>query len=371
LVVEVGYSLVARHSILASGEEFSEGTIEDLIAVSERTAPPVYIIAEIGSVHDGSLGNALHLIDVAAECGANAVKFQTHIAEAETLPNAPAPPFFTSEPRFDYFRRTSFTRDQWKTLKLACEKRGVTFLSSPFSGEALDLLEVLGVSQYKVPSGEVTNLPLLEKIACLGKPVILSSGMSTWNELDRAVEVIRKEHNHLTILQCTSQYPCAYERVGLNVMLEMRSRYGLPVGLSDHTLTPYATYAAVTLGASVIERHVTFSRRMYGSDAKHSLEPGEFAELIRGVRALEVMLASRVDKNDLSRLEEMKQTFEKSLIALVEIPAGAIIAREMLGIRKPGTGLSAARLDEVVGKRASRAIQAATILTVRDIEGME
>ena len=339
--------------------------------MSKRTVPPVYIIAEIGSVHDGSLGNALHLVDLAAECGANAVKFQTHIAEAETLPNAPSPPFFNSEPRFDYFRRTSFTPDQWKTLKLACEKRGVTFLSSPFSEEAVGLLELLGVSQYKIPSGEVTNLPLLEKIARLGKPVILSSGMSTWSELDRAVEVIRKEHNRITLLQCTSEYPCSYERVGLNAMLEMQQRYGVPVGLSDHTLTPYATYAAVTLGARVIERHVTFSRSMYGSDAKHSLEPSEFAELVRGVRALEVMLTSQVDKNDLSRLQEMKQTFEKSLVARVDIPAGTIIAREMLGIRKPGTGLSAARLEEVVGKRTIRAIPAATLLTLRDIEGVE
>jgi N-acetylneuraminate synthase len=252
---------------------------------------PVYLIAEIGSVHDGSLGNALRLVEVASECGANAVKFQTHIPEAETLPGAPSPSYFRQEARFDYFRRTSFTIDQWNVIREACQKHGVAFLSSPFSEEAVDLLERLEMTQYKVPSGEVTNLPLLEKIAQLKKPIILSSGMSNWAELDRAVAVIRKHHTKLTILQCTSEYPCSYERVGLNVMLEMKERYGLPVGLSDHTVTPYATYAAVTLGASMIERHVTFSRKMYGSDAKHSLEPGEFAELVRGVRALEVILA--------------------------------------------------------------------------------
>lgn len=330
----------------------------------------VFIIAEIGSVHDGSMGNALRLVDVAAECGADAVKFQTHIGEAESLANAPAPSFFSAESRLSYFKRTSFSLEQWKTLARVSAERGLVFLSSPFSEEAVELLERVGVNQYKVPSGEVTNLPLLERIARLKKPIILSSGMSSWNELDRAVEVIRREHNQLTILQCTSEYPCAYERVGLNVMLEMRDRYQSPVGLSDHTLTPYASYAAVTLGASIIERHVTFSRKMYGSDAKHSLEPDEFTELIKGVRALEVILASQVDKNDLSRLGGMKEIFEKSLVALVDICEGAIITREMLGIKKPGSGIPAARLYEVVGKRMRRAVSADTLLKFGDVQGL-
>jgi N-acetylneuraminate synthase len=342
---------------------------EDTV-MRDLSASPIFLIAEIGSVHDGSLGNALRLVEVASECGANAVKFQTHIPEAETLRAAPSPAYFNQESRFDYFRRTSFTLEQWSVIKDACEKHGVAFLSSPFSEEAVDLLERLGMARYKIPSGEVTNLPLIDKIARLGKPIILSSGMSDWSELDRAVAVIRKHHSRLTILQCTSEYPCSYERVGLNVMLEMKQRYGLPVGLSDHTITPYATYAAVTLGASVIERHLTFNRKMYGSDAKHSLEPPEFAELVTGVRALEVMSAAKVDKNDLSGLEEMKAIFEKSIVALVDIPAGAILRRDMLGIKKPGTGLSAARIEEVVGRRVSRAISAASILTQPDIEGM-
>lgn len=330
----------------------------------------VFVIAEIGSVHDGSMGNALRLVDVAAECGADAVKFQTHIGEAESLAHAPAPSFFSAESRLSYFKRTSFSLEQWETLARVSAERGLAFLSSPFSEEAVELLERVGVRQYKVPSGEVTNLPLLEKIARLKKPIILSSGMSSWNELDRAVEVIRREHNQLTILQCTSEYPCAYERVGLNVMLEMRDRYQSPIGLSDHTLTPYASYAAVTLGASIIERHVTFSRKMYGSDAKHSLEPDEFTELIKGVRALEVILASPVDKNDLSRLGEMKEIFEKSLVALVDICEGAIITPEMLGIKKPGSGIPAARLYEVVGKRMRRAVSADTLLKLGDVQGL-
>ena len=328
----------------------------------------VVIIAEIGSVHDGSFGNALRLIDTAADCGADAVKFQTHIAEAETLRDAPMPPYFKGEPRYEYFQRTGFTRDQWAVLKAHCEQKGLLFLSSPFSVEAVELLERLSIAQYKIPSGEVTNLPMLELIAKTGKPIMLSSGMSSWSELDQAVDVIRRYHDRLTVLQCTSEYPCPYAEVGLNVMLEIKARYDQPVGLSDHTLDNYAVFAAVTLGASVIEKHLTFSRQMYGSDAKHSLEPPEFAELIRGVRAIETMLARRVDKDNISRFREMKEIFQKSVTANVDIPAGTIISREMVSVRKPGTGIPAARIDDIVGKKAARLIKANTVLFWPDIE---
>jgi N,N'-diacetyllegionaminate synthase len=327
-----------------------------------------FIIAEVGSVHDGSLGNALCLIDAAAECGVDAVKFQTHIAEAETLPDAPMPPFFKGEPRFEYFKRTGFTFEQWQRVKERCDQRSVMFLSSPFSETAVDLLERVGIQQYKIPSGEISNLPMLEKIAQLGKPVLLSSGMSSWAELDLAVQTVRKCHGQLTVLQCTSEYPCSYERVGLNVMTEMQKRYGLPVGLSDHTLTSYATFAAVTLGATVIERHFAFSRKMYGSDARHSLEPGEMADLVRGIRAIETMLAAKIDKSETSSFVEMKRVFEKSLVVLRDIPAGTVLAREMIGIKKPGTGIPPVRLKEVVGKRTLRAVKSDTVLMSNDIE---
>ncbi|MGK7873253.1 MAG: N-acetylneuraminate synthase family protein [Xenococcaceae cyanobacterium] len=326
------------------------------------------MIAEVGSVHDGSFGNAKRLIDLAAECGADAVKFQTHIAWTETLRDAPMPPYFTGEPRYEYFERTGFSFEQWQAIKAHCEEQGVEFLSSPFSIEAVELLEQVGVGRYKIPSGEVTNLPLLEAIAQTNKPVLLSSGMSSWAELDEAVNTILRSHNRLTVLQCTSEYPCPYENVGLNVMLEMKKRYKLPVGLSDHTLTNYSAFAAVTLGASVIEKHLTFSRKMYGSDAKHSLEPDDFTQLVQGIRAIEIMLANPVDKQDVERFRTMKQTFEKSLVSLVDIPAGAAIAPEMIGIKKPGTGLPAARYNEVIGRRAVRQISANQILHQTDIE---
>ncbi len=328
----------------------------------------VMVIAEVGSVHDGSFGNAQRLIDVAAECGADVVKLQTHIASAETLRDAPMPPYFTGEARHEYFERTAFTLQQWETLNAYCESKGVEFLSSPFSVEAVDLLEKVGVKRYKIPSGEITNVPMIEVIARTGKPLLLSSGMSDWAQLDAAVNTILRHHDRLTVLQCTSEYPCPYERVGLNVMMQMQERYKLPVGLSDHTLTNYAAYAAVVLGASVVEKHLTFSRQMYGSDARHSIEPQEFANLIRGIRAIEVMLANPINKDDTSSYREMKEVFEKSLVSLVDIPAGATITREMVGVKKPGTGVPAAKLDEVVGRRTTRFIRADSLLMPADIE---
>jgi N-acetylneuraminate synthase len=192
--------------------------------------------------------------------------------------------------------------------------------------------------------------------------------MSSWAELDAAVNVVLRRHKHIVVLQCTSEYPCPVERVGLNVMIEMRERYGLPVGLSDHTLTPYLSYAAVALGAEVVERHVTFSRKMYGSDAGHSMEPAEFAELVRGIRTIERALSTRIDKDDLCGLREMKKTFEKSIVALVAIPAGVRIEREMVGIKRPGIGLAPSRLEQIIGRRTVRKIEGGCSIVEEDID---
>jgi len=340
--------------------------------MSNKRAPlhehsSVLIIAEVGSVHDGSLGNAMRLIDVAAACGADVVKFQTHISEAETLRDAPMPAYFVGEPRFEYFERTGFTREEWHALKAHCDEAGIEFLSSPFSIEAVDLLEEVGVVRYKVPSGEVTNLPYLKRMAETGKPILLSSGMSNWAELDAAVEAIRAYHDRLTVLQCSSEYPCLPEQVGLNVLHEIRDRYGLPFGLSDHTLTACSAYAAVVLGASVIEKHLTFSQKMYGSDAKHSLEPQAFGDLVLGVRAIQAMLAARVDKDDIERYAEMKRIFEKSIVAAVDIPEGAVLERDMLAFKKPGTGIPTSRLADVLGRRTRRTLEADDFVSEEDL----
>lgn len=326
----------------------------------------ITLIAEIGSVHDGSYGNACKLIEAAAAAGADAVKFQTHIAEAESLPNAPSPGYFSAEPRMAYFRRTGFDAEQWRGLKAECERSGVTFLSSPFSHEAVELLEAVGVGSYKIASGEVSNLPLLERIAETGKPVLLSSGMSDWAELDRAVEALRPG-GPLTVMQCTSAYPCPPERAGLNLLAEMRARYELPVGFSDHSDGLTAAIAAATLGATVIEKHFTFSRLMYGSDAANACEPAAFAELAKALREVAAMQSHPVDKDDLAPYRDMKRIFEKSVVTARPLAAGQALTRDDIAFKKPGDGIPAADYRALLGRNLARDLPADQQLKTDDL----
>jgi sialic acid synthase SpsE len=336
---------------------------------AEPSVRSVFVIAEVGSVHDGSFGNAHKLVELAAECGADAVKFQTHIAAAETLRNAPMPPYFKGEPRFDYFERTGFSLVQWKALAAHAKQSRIEFISSPFSIAAVELLEQVGVHRYKIPSGEVTNLPMLDVIGRTGKQVLLSSGMSNWGELDAAVDTLKRHHHDVVVLQCTSAYPCPDERVGLNVIGEMAARWGLSVGYSDHTHDNHAAFAAAALGAVAVEKHLTFSRRMYGSDAANASEPDQFRDLVKGLRAIATMRAHPVDKNDLAPYRDMKRVFEKSIVAAIDIPVGTVIAPAMVSMKKPGDGLPASRLPDVIGKPARRRIRTDALIAMADLDG--
>ncbi len=324
------------------------------------------IIAEIGSVHDGSFGNAVKLIQAAAACGADVAKFQTHIAAAETTRNAPMPAYFKGEPRFEYFERTGFTEQQWHGLQQTCRDVGIRFLSSPFSIEAVDLLERVGADLYKVPSGETTNTPLLERLAQTGKPVLLSTGMSDWAEIDRAVTIL-KQGGPLCVMQCTSAYPCPPERVGLNVLEEMRRRYEVEIGYSDHTLGIGAACAAAALGATAIEKHFTFSKLMYGSDAAHSMEPAEFRNFCQALREIWAMQAHPVDKDDLAPYRDMKRIFEKSVVAAGDIPAGTVLTPQMLAFKKPGDGIPAAAWRSLVDRKTRRDLTADTKISEEDL----
>lgn len=337
-------------------------------ALANISPVPVLIIAEAGMNHDGSLGNAMRMVETAAACGADAVKFQLHDADAETVRDAPSPPYFTTETRYEYFQRTAFTDDQWRTLRECCDHAGIEFVCSPFSLEAVERLERIGVSRYKVPSGEITNTALVAAMAATGRPLVISSGMSSWDELDAAVETAVALNAEVTIMQCTSEYPCPPEHVGLNVLAELEARYNRPVGLSDHTLGLYAAFAAVALGARSIEKHFTLSKELYGPDAALAAEPAELRDLVSGVRAIETMLLSRVDKNDVTSLREMKRVFEKSVVALVDIPGGATIDAAMLGMKKPGTGIPARRLPEIVGRVTRAPISADSVISESDID---
>jgi N,N'-diacetyllegionaminate synthase len=312
---------------------------------------PALVIAEIGNNHDGSVPQAEQLVDAAADAGADAVKFQTHIAEAEMHPSTPTPPHF-SEPRWEFTKRMELTLEDHLHLKAYTERRGLIFFSSPFSQEAVDMLERVEVPLYKIASGEVTNPPLIEAVAATGRPVLLSTGMSGIEDIERAVEILRASGSDVLVLQCTSNYPCPPEKVNLRAMPALGARFGIPYGLSDHTPDIFTSVAAAALGASAIEKHFTLSKDLYGPDHHASLVPEELARLVVGVREVEAALGTAAKVRD-AALDPARATFEKSVVTRVAIPSGTVIEREMLTTKRPGSGIPAVRLDDVVGRRAS------------------
>jgi N-acetylneuraminate synthase len=327
------------------------------------------LIGEVGQAHDGSLGLAHAFVDVIADAGADAVKFQTHIAEAESTPSEPfRVPFSRQDAsRYDYWRRTAFDEEQWAGLAAHAGARDVLFLSSPFSLEAVDLLTRIGVPGWKIGSGEVSNGPLLDRVARTALPVLLSSGMSGYDELDGAAERLRG--SAFAVLQCTSAYPAPPEQLGLNVLEELRARYGAPVGLSDHSGTIFPSLAAVSLGARVVEVHVTLSREMFGPDVPASVTSAEFRELCAGVRFIAAALEHPVDKDAAAGgMGEMRRLFTRSLVTTRALEAGAVLEDGDLASRKPGTGIPATDRPRVLGRRVARAVDPGTLLSEADLE---
>ncbi|MHA6279859.1 N-acetylneuraminate synthase family protein [Salinimicrobium sp. CAU 1759] len=315
------------------------------------------LIAEIGQAHEGSLGMAFSYIDALAQTGVDAVKFQVHLAEAESSIHEPFRVKFSEQDktRFDYWKRMEFSPEEWKLLKFRCKERGVEFLASPFSNAAVDLLEELDVQRYKIGSGEVTNFLLLEKIARTGKPVILSSGMSSFQELDAAVDFLKKRKVEVTVLQCTTSYPTTPENYGLNVLAKLKERYKIPVGYSDHSAKTEACIAAAALGAEILEFHAVFDRRSFGPDAASSLEIEEIKYLVNAVQNIRIALDHPVNKNDNTGFTDLKNIFEKSLAVNKSLSKGYKLKFEDLEAKKPkGHGVDASRFEEVIGSELTQ-----------------
>jgi N-acetylneuraminate synthase len=329
------------------------------------------IIAEVAQAHDGSLGAAHAFIDAAAKAGVDAIKFQTHIAAAESTPGEPWRVKFSPQDatRYDYWKRMEFREEQWHGLKQHAAERRLMFLSSPFSLEAVDLLDRVGVAAWKVASGEVSNGPMFERMAATGLPILLSTGMSPLDEIDATIEQIKAKRLPVAVLQCTSMYPTPPEKIGLNVIPFFRERYHCAVGLSDHSGTIYAGLAAATLGVEVLEVHMTLSREAFGPDVPASLLTSELSQLVDGIRAIETMQAHPVDKDEVAReMAPMRDLFTKSVVACVDLPEGTRLNTEHLTVKKPGTGISANRLQDLVGRRVRRLIKADELLQEEDFE---
>lgn len=331
---------------------------------------PCMIIGEVGLAHDGSLGLAHAFIDAIADAGADAVKFQAHIADAESTPAEPWRVAFSrqDESRYDYWKRTEFTERQWAGLKEHADQRGLLFLCSPFSTQAVAMLAGIGVKAWKWPSGELGNLALVDQAIDDAIPIFISTGMSPWEEIDEVVSRLKERDVPVAVMQCTSNYPCPPESVGLNLLDDLRRRYGCPVGLSDHSGTVYPGLAAAALGVDLLEVHVALSREMFGPDVSSSVTTGELRQLVEGVRLIERMRLNPVDKDRMAEtLKPMRDLFTKSVVARVDLPAGQALSEEHLDVRKPGTGIPAAKLSEVVGRRLRRPVKAKELIGFDDL----
>ncbi|PYQ78687.1 MAG: polyhydroxyalkanoate biosynthesis repressor PhaR [Acidobacteria bacterium] len=333
---------------------------------SRRVGPgePCFVIAEAGINHNGDPTLAAELLDAAAAAGADAFKIQTHFPEHEMLRSG-ATAAYVGESLFDLLTRTALSREAHVELRDRAAKKGIVFLSTPFSREAADFLESIGVPAFKTGSGELTNLPLQQHIARKHRPMIISTGMSTPEEIDRTVQTVRAEGTPFALMHCTSTYPTPYEHVELGCIDWLHDLYGVPVGFSDHTLGGYMALAAVASGAALFEKHFTTSRSLPGPDQQGSMEPRELEDVVRGIRAIE--RARGATKKIQPGEQDVRNMAHHSVVSIRDIAAGATIAAGDVWAKRPGTGIPARQLGEVVGRKTNHAIAKDRLITWDDL----
>ncbi len=330
----------------------------------------VYVIAEAGVNHNGDLARALEMIDVAAEAGADAVKFQTFAADRLVTASAPKAAYQAAATgaggQQEMLAALELTRSDYEKLQDRCASRNITFLSTPFEEESADILESLDVPAFKLPSGEINNLPFLRYVATKGRPMIVSTGMADMEEVASAVAAIEEAGNdQIVLLHCLSQYPADPKEANLRAMTTMET-FGYPVGYSDHTPGSAVTLAAVALGASVIEKHFTLDQSLPGPDHKASLIPEELATLVTGIRTVEDCLGDGRKRRQPSE-EDTARVARKSLVAAVDIEIGAVIEPDMIVMRRPGVGIAPGELERVLGRRPRRRISRDSMLDWADL----
>lgn len=319
----------------------------------------VFVIAEAGVNHNGNIEIAKQLIDAASEAGADAVKFQTFQADSLVCRTAKKAEYQLettdrTETQYDMLKKLELTPQMHRELIEHCLKRNIMFLSTPFDLESIKLLSELGMQIYKIPSGEITNLPYLREIAKQQKKIILSTGMSSMDEVKAAVNVLKNNGTEeLTLLHCNTQYPTPISDVNLLAMVKMREETGLPVGYSDHTQGIEVPIAAAALGAEVIEKHFTLDRKMEGPDHKASLEPQELMQMVVGIRKIESALGSKIKQVSESEMTNVA-IVRKSIVAAANIKRGEKYTEKNITTKRPATGISPMLWDEIIGKTADR-----------------
>jgi N,N'-diacetyllegionaminate synthase len=347
-------------------------TPETTLRIGQRNigrGEPVFIIAEAGVNHNGDLALARQLVDVAAHAGADAVKFQTFKAEKVVSPQAPKAGYQlqttgADESQLELVKRLELPFEAFRELFVYCQDKGILFLSTPFDEESADFLDALGVAAFKVPSGEITNLPFLTHVARKGKPLIVSTGMSYLGEVETAVRAIVEAGNrNIVLLHCVSNYPADPSDANLRAMRTLSAAFGMPVGFSDHTLGLEVALAAVSLGACMLEKHFTLDRNLPGPDHRASLEPDQLKALVQGIRNVEAALGHG-RKEPAASETNTAGAARRSLVAGRDIPAGTMLSEEDIALKRPGTGLPPALWPYLLGRTARVAIPAGTLLTL-------
>ena len=328
---------------------------------------PVFIIAEAGINHNGDVALAKKLIDAAKDAGADAVKFQAFTAEKLVTTHAPMASYQkkntgSTSSQQTLLKKLELTLPNFEELKMYCDAHGIIFLTAVHSEDVLHAVNKL-VPAHKIASGDITNLPFLQKVARTKRPIILSTGMATLAEVQEAVNVLKKEKNHrIILLHCTSNYPCHFDEVNLYAMQTLNKKLNLPVGYSDHTQGFMVGAMAVALGACVLEKHFTLDKNLPGPDHKASLTPHELTEFVHAVRDAHKALGTGIKKPSPNE-EEIKKLVRKSIIASSTIEKGETITKDMLIIKRPGTGMPPKFLATIIGKKARKKIQADTLIT--------
>ena len=320
-----------------------------------------YIIAEAGVNHNGSVEIALELIKKAKEIGADCVKFQTFKTEEIVTLSAPKANYQLKvtdkdETQFQMLKKLELSQDSFKLLKDECDKIGIDFMSTPYSIRDLELLDGIGVEAFKIASGQLTEHYFLKKIAKKNKPIILSTGMGTLKEVSKAVKIIKKINSDITVLHCTTNYPSLIEDSNINAMLTIKEFCNVRVGYSDHVIDNYACYAAVSLGAEIIEKHFTLDKQMEGPDHSCSLNPLEFKTLINGIRSIEKSLGNGVKKPTLAE-EKNIYGMRRGIVAIKKIRKGDLFSIENLGVKRPLVGMLPSEIENLFGKVASMDIE--------------
>ncbi|MEA3493474.1 MAG: N-acetylneuraminate synthase [Candidatus Margulisiibacteriota bacterium] len=327
----------------------------------------VFIIAEAGVNHNGSLKLAKKMVDAAKSAGADAIKFQTFNSEELVTASAPKAAYqkktVPRKSQLAMLKELELSREEFDDLSKYCRKKKIMFLSTPFDLQSADFLNGLKLPLFKISSGEITNIPLLTKIAKYKKPIILSTGMSTIDEVKRALQAIYAAGNRkLTLLHCTSNYPTKYDDVNLKAMLTLKTKFNVPVGYSDHTEGIEVSVAAVAMGAAVIEKHFTLDKKMAGPDHKASLSPVELAAMVRAIRNVEKSLGDGIKRPRIAE-KGVSRVIRKSLIALSDIARGEKIVLRKIGVKRPGSGIEPRFMNKIIGKLANKNIKKDQVLT--------